>query len=87
MSFASSTLPSVSEAASPRYLNDLLVVISMIEQHAKALQQAKPPPEGFKVTFNITTDLPDSESLRLLSQVELETPFDRTPRVQIRPAE
>lgn len=56
---------------------DLLVVFSMLAQTAAAMRAkvAKNEKEG-KFQFSITTNIPDVDAVRLLSQIKIETPFD-----------
>lgn len=59
-------------------LADVLVVISLIEQEHAALKARKGSmPERFTETYHISTEFSDEEVIRLLSQVEIETPFDQ----------
>src|SRR5581483_11270938 len=56
---------------------DLLVVFSIIEQEAAALRtRTDKTAKNFKLSFQITTDWPDEEAVRLLSRIRIETPHD-----------
>lgn len=61
--------------------HDMLVVFSMIEQECAALNERKNNPEAkseteFTIRYQISTDFPDEEAARLLSGIQIETPFD-----------
>lgn len=58
---------------------DLLVVFSMIEQQTAALRDAlkKRPNKSkkdFRIRYKVTTDWPDEEAIRLLSQIQIQMP-------------
>jgi hypothetical protein len=57
---------------------DLLVVFSMLAQTAAAMRAkvAQNEKEG-TFQFSITTNIPDADAVRLLSQIKIETPFDK----------
>ncbi len=58
--------------------HDMLVVFSMIEQEVAALKN-RPMSSAteFTIKYQITTDFPDDEAVRLLLQFQVETPHDR----------
>ena len=66
---------------------DLLVVFSMIAQTAAAMR-AKVANNERDGTFrlSITTDFSDTDAVRLLSQLKIETPFDEAAFLKIEPA-
>lgn len=65
--------------------HDMLVVFSLIEQESRALQNRKRTPgeTEFKITFQVSTDFPDEDVARLLSQFSIDTPFDRGKRLRV----
>ena len=56
---------------------DMLVVFSMIEQEAKAIKNRpdKKAKRG-EIKYQVTTDYSDEDAARLLSAIQIETPFD-----------
>ena len=61
--------------------HDMLVVFSTIEQQCAALEKRKNDPNAkneqeFTIKYQISTDFPDEEAARLLSGIQIETPFD-----------
>lgn len=61
--------------------HDMLVVFSMIEQACAALEKRKSNPKTkaereFAIQYQISTDFPDEEAVRILSGIQIETPFD-----------
>ena len=65
-------------------LHDMLVVFSMIEQKVAASKnRPKTPASEFTIKYQISTDFSDDEAARLLSQIQIDTPFDKGKRLQI----
>lgn len=61
--------------------HDMLVVFSMIEQECAALEKHKQetkdsPQTEFTIKYQISTDFPDEEAVRLLSGIRIEMPHD-----------
>jgi hypothetical protein len=63
---------------------DLLVVFSAIEQQSAKLKERKNTGEPeFKIHIRLTTDWSDEDAARLLSQMRIETPFDKEKYLRI----
>ena len=60
---------------------DLLVILSMKEQECAALKEHLDS-ELFEISFQVTTDYPDEEAVRLLSGIRIETPYDKGTHLQ-----
>ena len=60
---------------------DLLVILSMKEQEFAALKEHLDS-ELFEISFQVTTDYPDEEAVRLLSGIRIETPYDKGTHLQ-----
>ena len=65
--------------------HDMLVVFQMIEQVTKKLKKKKRKrgETEFTIKFQISTNFPDEEVMRLLSGIEIQTPFDEGKRMRI----
>jgi len=68
--------------------HDLLVVFSMIEQEFAALEDYRRETNGraeaqFTINYQISTNFPDEEAVRLLSGIRIEMPFDGGKFLQI----
>ncbi len=63
---------------------DLLVVFSIIQQETVAVRNRPDKiAKKFQVSYQITTNWPDEEAARLLSQIRIETPFDPKPYLRL----
>src|SRR5688500_10668331 len=61
-------------------LSDVLVIISIIEKQAAAMKAVKVPPlTSLSIPVQVASDFSDEEAVRLLSQIRIETPFDKGP--------
>lgn len=65
--------------------HDMLVVFVMIEQTTAAMRKLAPNTSAGTIQFKIWTVFPDTEALRLLSKIRIETPFDPQPFLKLPP--
>ena len=63
--------------------HDMLVVFVMIEQTTAAMRKLDKSTNAGTIQFKIWTVFPDTEVLRLLAKIRIETPFDPDPYLRV----
>jgi hypothetical protein len=65
-------------------LNDVLAVFSILQKQYAALKQhTNAPPGNFTISVQMSGDWSDEEAAQLLSQLQIETPFDADKHLRI----